>query len=90
MCLQWIQYAGETDIVANVSVSNIYMSNAQNGARIKVFGGNPNANSTAGGGTGYVKASLTISDEPLSFNRITTEYNLLQFPYGERRLSDVH
>lgn len=35
------QYAGETDIVANVSVSDIYMANAQYGARIKVFGGNP-------------------------------------------------
>ena len=31
------------------------MANAQNGARIKVFGGSPYANSTAGGGTGYVK-----------------------------------
>ena len=29
------------DIVANVSVTNITMLNAQNGARIKVFGGNP-------------------------------------------------
>ena len=35
------QYATETDIVANVSVKNITMLNAQNGARIKVFGGNP-------------------------------------------------
>ena len=35
------QYAGETDIVANVSVTNITMLNAENGARIKVFGGNP-------------------------------------------------
>ena len=35
------QYAGETDIVANVSVTNVTMLNAQNGARIKVFGGNP-------------------------------------------------
>lgn len=35
------QYAGETDIVANVSVTDITMLNAENGARIKVFGGNP-------------------------------------------------
>jgi len=48
------QYAGETDIVANVYVRNITMSNAQNGARIKVFGGNPSPTSTAGGGGGYV------------------------------------
>ena len=34
-----IQYAGETDIVANVTVRNVSMNNAQNGARIKVFGG---------------------------------------------------
>jgi len=47
------QYAGETDIVANVYVHNISMANAQNGARIKVFGGNPSPNSTAGGGSGY-------------------------------------
>lgn len=48
------QYAQETDIVANIYVRNISMSNAQNGARIKVFGGNPSPTSTAGGGTGYV------------------------------------
>ena len=36
-----MEYAGETDIVANVSVYNVSMNNAQNGARIKVFGGNP-------------------------------------------------
>ena len=35
------QYATEMDIVANVSVKNVTMLNAQNGARIKVFGGNP-------------------------------------------------
>ncbi|KAI0676372.1 pectin lyase-like protein [Trametes maxima] len=50
-----ISYAGETDIVANVSATNITMLNAQNGARIKVFGGNPSPTSTIGGGTGFVK-----------------------------------
>lgn len=30
------QYAGETDIVENVFIRNISMSDAQNGARIKV------------------------------------------------------
>lgn len=40
--------------MANIYVRNISMSNAQNGARIKVFGGNPSPTSTAGGGTGYV------------------------------------
>ena len=48
------QYAQETDYVANVYVRNITMANAQNGARIKVFGGSPSPNSTAGGGSGYV------------------------------------
>lgn len=55
------QYAGETDIVANVTVHNVSMNNAQNGARIKVFGGNPSPTSTAGGGTGFVK-NITFSD----------------------------
>ena len=31
------------------------MNNAQNGARIKVFGGSPYPNSTSGGGTGHVQ-----------------------------------
>ncbi|KAH0835562.1 pectin lyase fold/virulence factor [Lanmaoa asiatica] len=33
------QYAGETDIVANIYVKNLSMNHAQNGARIKAFGG---------------------------------------------------
>ncbi|EIW74312.1 hypothetical protein CONPUDRAFT_133182 [Coniophora puteana RWD-64-598 SS2] len=49
------QYAGVTDIVANFFVNNVSMNNAENGARIKAFGGNPDPNSTAGGGLGYVK-----------------------------------
>ncbi|KAG9028455.1 hypothetical protein FRB95_006487 [Tulasnella sp. JGI-2019a] len=49
------QYAGETDIVSNIYVNDIVMANAQNGARIKVFPGNPNAGSVSGGGSGYVK-----------------------------------
>ncbi|RDX42441.1 pectin lyase-like protein [Lentinus brumalis] len=55
------QYAGEMDIVANVFVKNITMLNAQNGARIKVFGGNPSPQSTMGGGTGYVR-NITFRD----------------------------
>lgn len=49
------QYAGETDIVENIWVENITMINAQNGARIKVFPGNPSPTSVSGGGTGHVK-----------------------------------
>ncbi|PCH35370.1 hypothetical protein WOLCODRAFT_80111 [Wolfiporia cocos MD-104 SS10] len=55
------QYAGETDIVANVYVKNVTMRYAENGARIKVFGGSPDPNSTSGGGTGYVK-NITFED----------------------------
>ncbi|WWC69721.1 uncharacterized protein I206_103664 [Kwoniella pini CBS 10737] len=55
------QYAGETDIVANVYVRNISMSNAQNGARIKVFGGSNDTKSVSGGGSGYVK-NVTFQD----------------------------
>ncbi|WRT66874.1 uncharacterized protein IL334_003837 [Kwoniella shivajii] len=55
------QYAGETDIVANVYVRNISMSNAQNGARIKVFGGSNDTQSISGGGSGYVK-NVTFQD----------------------------
>ncbi|KDQ56478.1 glycoside hydrolase family 28 protein [Jaapia argillacea MUCL 33604] len=42
------QYAGEYDIVANITSMNVYMANAENGARIKAFAG-PNV------GSGIVK-----------------------------------
>lgn len=72
------QYAAETDIVANISVSNIIMANAQNGARIKVFGGNPNANSTAGGGTGYVKVGFFYAFDT-RFSRETQNVTFTDF-----------
>ncbi|KZS92111.1 pectin lyase-like protein [Sistotremastrum niveocremeum HHB9708] len=91
------QYAGETDIVANVYVQNITMSNAQNGARIKVFGGNPSASSTAGGGTGYVKnityANFRVNnvDNPITLNQCysTPAATCAQFP-SKVTISDVH
>ena len=52
------QYAGETDIVQDIYVYNISMSNATDGARIKVWPGNQAALSPdlqGGGGTGFVK-----------------------------------
>ena len=55
------QYYGETDIVANIYVSNISMNNAQNGARIKVFPGSNDTKSISGGGSGYVK-NITFMD----------------------------
>ncbi|KAK4687281.1 hypothetical protein P7C73_g2838, partial [Tremellales sp. Uapishka_1] len=55
------QYYGEVDIVANILVRNISMMNAQNGARIKVFGGSNDTHSVSGGGTGYVN-NVTYQD----------------------------
>lgn len=52
------QYAKEFDIVENVYVYNISMSNASDGARIKVWPGQYTAfqdNLNGGGGSGYVK-----------------------------------
>ncbi|KAI0077403.1 pectin lyase-like protein [Panus rudis PR-1116 ss-1] len=91
------QYAGETDIVANISVKNIVMNNAQNGARIKVFGGSPNPNSTAGGGSGFVKnvtfENFQVSnvDFPILINQCysTPADVCAQFP-SNLTISDVH
>jgi len=91
------QYAGETDIVANVTVFNVSMNNAQNGARIKVFGGNPSPNSTAGGGTGFVKnvtyADFQVSnvDNPITVNQCyeTSAETCKEFP-STLTISDVH
>ncbi|KZT22387.1 glycoside hydrolase family 28 protein [Neolentinus lepideus HHB14362 ss-1] len=91
------QYAGETDIVANVSVSNIVMKNAENGARIKVFGGSPYDNSTAGGGSGYVKnitfANFQVEnvDYPIYINQCysTDAAVCAQYP-STLSISDVH
>ncbi len=52
------QYAGETDIVRDVYVYNISMSNATDGARIKVWPGVPSELSgdlQGGGGMGSVR-----------------------------------
>ncbi|KAH6612125.1 pectin lyase fold/virulence factor [Boeremia exigua] len=55
------QYAGVQDIIANILVKNVTMVNAENGARIKAFGGSASASSTTGGGSGYVK-NITFQD----------------------------
>ncbi|KAI9150030.1 exopolygalacturonase [Paramyrothecium foliicola] len=52
------QYKGETDIVENLYIYNISMSNASDGARIKVWPGVESAfqdNLNGGGGLGYVR-----------------------------------
>lgn len=51
------QYYGVPDIVSDVYVKNISMSNVEHGARIKVFPGHNDTNSVSGGGTGYVRNS---------------------------------
>jgi galacturan 1,4-alpha-galacturonidase len=91
------QYAQETDIVANIWAENVKMSNAQNGARIKVFGGNPSPNSTAGGGSGYVRnitfANFQVSnvDYPIYINQCysTPAATCAQYP-SKLSISDVH
>jgi galacturan 1,4-alpha-galacturonidase len=55
------QYAGVQDIVANVLVKNVTMVDAENGARIKAFGGSASATSTTGGGSGYIR-NITFQD----------------------------
>jgi len=55
------QYAGTQDIVQNVLVKNITMTNAENGARIKAFGGSSSATSTSGGGNGFAQ-NITFQD----------------------------
>ncbi|KAI0631224.1 pectin lyase-like protein [Trametes polyzona] len=91
------QYAGETDVVANVSVTNVTMLNAQNGARIKVFGGNPDPDSTVGGGTGFVK-NITFKDfhvenvdHPILIDQCysTPAETCAQYP-SNLSISDVH
>ncbi|GBE83849.1 Probable exopolygalacturonase [Sparassis crispa] len=92
-----VSYAGETDIVANVTVFNITMRYAENGARIKVFGGSPYLNSTTGGGTGYVN-NITFEDfavyhvdNPILINQcyFTNASICQQYP-SNLSISDVH
>lgn len=91
------QFAGETDIVENVFVENIVMANAQNGARIKVFGGNPSPTSVSGGGTGHVQ-NVTFKnfhvenvDNPVLIDQCyeTAASVCAQFP-SDLRISDIH
>ncbi|KAI5303320.1 hypothetical protein KEM56_007674 [Ascosphaera pollenicola] len=49
------QYVGKTDIVENVTVYNIDMNHASDGARIKAFPGAIGSATDQGGGTGHVK-----------------------------------
>ncbi|SDA02301.1 BZ3500_MvSof-1268-A1-R1_Chr7-3g09624 [Microbotryum saponariae] len=91
------QYSDEVDIVENVYIHDIVMSNAQAGARIKSW---PNRNGTAkdaGGGSGYVK-NVTFQnfvnrnvDQPLVLTScyMHTEAYCAQF-LSKMKISDVH
>jgi hypothetical protein len=76
------------DIVANVYVKNISMSNAQNGARIKIFGGSNDTQSVSGGGSGYVK-NVTFEDfvnnSECPLVQLSRDDGLMQFAGRPRR-----
>ncbi|KDE05935.1 hypothetical protein MVLG_03747 [Microbotryum lychnidis-dioicae p1A1 Lamole] len=91
------QYVDSYDIVENVYIHDISMSNAQAGARIKAW---PDRNGTAkdaGGGSGYVK-NITFQnfvnknvDEPLLITSCYMNSNeyCTKFP-SKMTVSDVH
>ncbi|EED84983.1 hypothetical protein POSPLDRAFT_105711 [Postia placenta Mad-698-R] len=90
-------YAGETDIVENVFVKNVTMRYAENGARIKVFGGSPDPDSTSGGGSGYVK-NITFEDfyvyevdSPVVIDQcyFTSASECAEYP-SQLSISDIH
>ncbi|EMC99596.1 glycoside hydrolase family 28 protein [Baudoinia panamericana UAMH 10762] len=80
------QYVGETDIVENILVRNISMSNATDGARIKVWPGSPSALSgdlQGGGGTGRV-TNITYTD--MAINNVDYAIEVTQC-YGQKNLT---
>jgi len=77
------QYVGETDLVENVYVYNVSMNNATDGARIKVWPGNPAALSgdlQGGGGTGSVK---NITYDTMAINNVDYAIEVTQC-YGQK------
>ncbi|KAI9636877.1 glycoside hydrolase family 28 protein [Dioszegia hungarica] len=91
------QYAGQTDIVSDLYVRNITMLNAENGARIKVFGGSNDTKSVSGGGSGYVRNvtfqdfSNSNVDNPIYITQCysSSAQQCEQFP-ATLQISDVH
>jgi galacturan 1,4-alpha-galacturonidase len=91
------QYAGEVDLVTNVYVNNVTMANAENGARIKAFGGNASPTSTSGGGSGLVR-NITFAnmimlnvDAPIVIDQCyeTSDSTCVQYP-SRVTIEDVH
>jgi galacturan 1,4-alpha-galacturonidase len=95
------QYVGEVDIVKNVYVYNISMSNASDGARIKVWPGTPSALSgdlQGGGGSGtvtnitYDNMLIDNVDYAIEITQCYGQKNLTlcnQFP-SNLTISDIH
>lgn len=87
------QYKGETDIVEDIYIYNISMSNASDGARIKVWPGIETQFQTqlnGGGGLGRVKngislASLTMSAISLIPDIVT--YDLFHHMNNDRAIT---
>jgi galacturan 1,4-alpha-galacturonidase len=80
------QYKGETDIVENIFVTNITMSNASDGARIKVWPGAPAALSgdlQGGGGAGRVN---NITYDGMVVNNVDYAVEITQC-YGQKNLT---
>ncbi|CBX91370.1 similar to extracellular exo-polygalacturonase [Plenodomus lingam JN3] len=83
------QYANEVDIVENVLVYNVSMSNASDGARIKVWPGASTALSgdlQGGGGSGYVK---NITFDGMTVSNVDYAIEITQC-YGQKNLTLCH
>ncbi|KAK8193542.1 Exopolygalacturonase X [Phyllosticta capitalensis] len=80
------QYVGEVDIVEDVYVYNISMSNASDGARIKVWPGSPAALSgdlQGGGGSGSVN---NITYDTITISEVDYAVEITQC-YGQKNLT---
>jgi galacturan 1,4-alpha-galacturonidase len=80
------QYIGEVDIVKNIYVYNISMSNASDGARIKVWPGISSALSgdlQGGGGSGAVS---NITYDTMSISNVDYAIEITQC-YGQKNLT---
>lgn len=80
------QYVGEVDIVENVYVYNVSMSNASDGARIKVWPGTPSALSgdlQGGGGSGAVR---NITYDTMKLSNVDYAIEITQC-YGQKNIT---
>ena len=80
------QYVGETDLVENVYVYNVSMSNASDGARIKVWPGSPaelSGDLQGGGGTGAVR---NVTYDTMSVENVAYGIEVTQC-YGQKNIT---